>query len=100
MITSIFRKQPFFLIQSFLQGVQLRSIAATTNEKQLNSKPVKPPSQLSQSSTKKSEYLAADMYDYNLYSHYDLETSMSKYRLKQPSAFDKLIPDPPPPPKK
>jgi hypothetical protein len=46
-----------------------------------------------------SEYLAADMYDYTPFSHYDIETTMTKYRLPQPSSFDPLKPDPPPPKK-
>lgn len=33
-----------------------------------------------------SEYLAADLYSYHVFSHYDIEVSMQKYRLPQPSA--------------
>jgi len=32
-----------------------------------------------------SEYLADDMYSYTTFSYYDIETSMTKYRLPQPS---------------
>jgi hypothetical protein len=40
-----------------------------------------------------SEYQAADLYDYTLYSHYDIEASIIKYRLPQPSAHDPLKAD-------
>jgi hypothetical protein len=32
-----------------------------------------------------SEYLADDMYNYTTFSYYDIELSMTKYRLPQPS---------------
>ncbi|CAF0811237.1 unnamed protein product [Didymodactylos carnosus] len=75
LVTSIFQKHSLILIQNSLRSVQMRLMASAS----LNQ--------------------AADMYNYNEYSYYDIELSMEKYRLKQPSAFDKLIPDPPPPKK-
>ncbi|CAF1121808.1 unnamed protein product [Adineta steineri] len=33
------------------------------------------------------EYKADDMYDYTTFSYYDLEASMTKYRLPQPSPY-------------
>ena len=36
-----------------------------------------------------STYQSGDYYDYNLYSHYDIENEMVKYRLPQPSALPK-----------
>jgi hypothetical protein len=52
-----------------------------------------------QTSPPSSEYLAADMYDYTIFSHYDIEATITAYRLPQPSAFEALKPDPPAPKK-
>ncbi len=43
-----------------------------------------------------SEYLADDMYDYTTYSYYDIETTITKYRLPQPSPYAPLKPEPAP----
>ena len=34
-------------------------------------------------------YKVPEYYDYNIYSHYDIENDMVKYRLKQPSSIKK-----------
>ena len=47
-----------------------------------------------------SEYLAADMYDYDAFSYYEIETTMTKYRLPQPSSYAPLKPPEPAPQKK
>ncbi|CAF2092992.1 unnamed protein product [Rotaria magnacalcarata] len=41
-----------------------------------------------------SKYLASDMYNYTVFSHYDIEASMTKYRLTQPSSHAPLKPEP------
>ena len=46
------------------------------------------------------EYLADDMYDYNIYSYYDIEASMTSFRLPQPSSYASLKPPEPAPQKK
>ncbi|CAF3822732.1 unnamed protein product [Rotaria magnacalcarata] len=43
-----------------------------------------------------SKYLASDMYNYTVFSHYDIEASMTKYRLTQPSSHAPLKPEPSP----
>jgi hypothetical protein len=47
-----------------------------------------------------SEYLAADMYNYTTFSYYDIETSMTSFRLPQPSPYVSLKPPEPVPQKK
>jgi hypothetical protein len=47
-----------------------------------------------------SEYLAADMYDYTTFSYYDMETSMTSFRLPQPSPNAPSKPPEPAPQKK
>ncbi len=47
-----------------------------------------------------SEYLADDMYSYTTFSYYDIETSMIKYRLPQPSPNVPFKPPEPAPQKK
>jgi hypothetical protein len=40
-----------------------------------------------------SEYLAADMYDYTPYSYYEMEESITKYRLPQPTSHPPSKPE-------
>lgn len=56
----------------------------------LSTKPSTATSTKTQENKGKSEYLAADMYDYTTFSHYDIEASMTKFRLPQPSASSPL----------
>ncbi|CAF0981248.1 unnamed protein product [Rotaria sordida] len=39
------------------------------------------------------KYYAADMYNYTIFSYYDIETSMTKYRLPQPSSYVPFKPE-------
>ncbi|CAF1110603.1 unnamed protein product [Adineta ricciae] len=43
-----------------------------------------------------SEYLADDMYNYTTFSYYDIEASMTSYRLPQPNPHTPLKTDPAP----
>ncbi|UJR23932.1 hypothetical protein I4U23_026904 [Adineta vaga] len=41
-----------------------------------------------------SEYLADDMYNYTTFSYYDIEATMTNYRLPQPSPYTPFKTDP------
>ncbi|CAF4533359.1 unnamed protein product [Rotaria sp. Silwood1] len=60
--------------------VLIRSASISTNE--TSSSQNKSPSK-GQTDVK---YYAADMYNYTTFSYYDIESSMTKYRLPQPSS--------------
>ncbi|CAF2442734.1 unnamed protein product [Rotaria sp. Silwood2] len=42
------------------------------------------------------KYYAADMYNYTEFSYYDIEASMTKFRLPQPSSHASFKPEPNP----
>ncbi|CAF2442714.1 unnamed protein product [Rotaria sp. Silwood2] len=66
--------------------------SASTSTKEISSSQNKSPNK-GQSDGK---YYAADMYNYTEFSYYDIEASMTKFRLPQPSSHASFKPEPNP----
>lgn len=70
-----------------MQQVSTNFVKALSNTVSSNKDAVK--ADKSSTAAPGSTYVSKDYYDYNEYSHYDIENEMVKYRLPQPSALPK-----------